>query len=98
MTGQDEIETVFDQLEAYSTNKTALECQLIVVPCYGTLPFEEQQRIFEPTPQGFRKVINLYVPRIVHYRPNNYFSEYLGRISHKHCRNFHNNRRNCLCY
>ncbi|KAG4070863.1 hypothetical protein HA402_011089 [Bradysia odoriphaga] len=56
LTGQDEIETVFDSLEHHSTkHRNSLE--MIVVPCYGTLPFEEQQKIFDATPPGYRKIV-----------------------------------------
>lgn len=50
LTGQDEIEAVWEDLERQ------YELPLIVVPCYGTLPFEEQQKIFEITQPGHRKV------------------------------------------
>lgn len=64
LTGQDEIETVFDELEKYSSGKNSSELQLIVVPCYGTLPFEEQQKMFGRAPNGFRKVILLMLQKI----------------------------------
>lgn len=59
LTGQDEIETISDELDEYSRRQVAPELELIVVPCYGTLPFEQQQKIFERTPKGFRKVFKL---------------------------------------
>lgn len=64
LTGQNEIEAINEELEGYCTQQ-----QLIVVPCYGTLPFEEQQKMFERTPPGFRKV---YVFHKLIISQNNY--------------------------
>ncbi|KAJ6646953.1 ATP-dependent RNA helicase DHX8 [Pseudolycoriella hygida] len=60
LTGQDEIEKVYDELSAISESKVAqkaLELQLMVVPCHASLPFEDQQKIFLSTPEGFRKIV-----------------------------------------
>lgn len=61
LTGQDEIEKIQEELDARSTIKNVLGLELLVVPCYGILPFDEQQKIFERTPAGFRKVNMLWV-------------------------------------
>ncbi len=47
--GQDEIEQVWDKI----ANCNGLH----IVPCYGALPFEEQQKIFDDTPVNHRKVV-----------------------------------------
>ncbi|KAF8333508.1 mRNA splicing factor RNA helicase [Cantharellus anzutake] len=56
-TGQDEIETAMeninDTLHALG-NKVA---ELTVCPIYANLPSEMQAKIFEPTPEGARKVV-----------------------------------------
>ncbi len=87
LAGQDEIETVFDALEEYSPRKNASDLQLMVVPCYGNLPFDEQQKMFDPTPQGCRKVIfceEMYSLSIICMLS-------IDCAGHKHCRNFSNN-------
>lgn len=61
LTGQDEIEKVYDELYDHSRRDHPLE--MILVQCYGTLPFEEQQKIFERAPLGSRKVNFFWIQR-----------------------------------
>lgn len=53
------MEQVWDTLDLRwgSMATTSLYDDLMVVPCYGALPFAEQQKIFEETPPGQRKVV-----------------------------------------
>ena len=57
LTGRDEIESVYDIL---------LKCQdmfpsdwlgMVVSPLFAALPSPQQQKVFQPTPKGYRKVI-----------------------------------------
>lgn len=50
LSGQDEIESSWDSLARHPGD------DLLIVPCYGALPLEDQERIFDPTPKGCRKV------------------------------------------
>lgn len=57
LTGQEEIDTSCEVL--YEKVKALGESiqELIILPVYSSLPSEMQSRIFEPTPEGSRKVI-----------------------------------------
>lgn len=57
LTGQDEIETVSQNLYELSSKFDAQVAPLIICPIYANLPPEEQQKIFTPTPAGSRKVV-----------------------------------------
>lgn len=57
LTGQDEIESMHETLiEACDKIGSSIN-KLIVAPIYANLPPKEQQKIFEPTPPGARKVV-----------------------------------------
>ena len=57
LTGQEEIDTsceiLFERMKALGPNVP----ELIILPVYSALPSEMQSRIFEPAPQGSRKVV-----------------------------------------
>lgn len=57
LTGQEEIDTscevLYEKVKALGDNIQ----ELIILPVYSSLPSEMQSRIFEPTPEGSRKVI-----------------------------------------
>lgn len=55
LTGQEEIETCEELLEAKMKNEQ--NCELICVPVYSHLPSELQARIFESSPVGSRKIV-----------------------------------------
>lgn len=61
--GQQEIEEVENmiremQKESMSATNTAfLNANLLIVPIYANLPTEQQSKIFEPTPEGTRKIV-----------------------------------------
>ena len=57
LTGQEEIEAAAEALAARSRALGGTIRELIVAPIYASLPAEQQARIFEPTPDGARKVI-----------------------------------------
>ena len=57
LTGQDEIEKCEDMLTEKLKMIPSKGKGLIVVPIYSTLPSDQQAKIFEPTPQGFRKCV-----------------------------------------
>ncbi|AMD21931.1 HFR076Wp [Eremothecium sinecaudum] len=57
LTGQEEIDTCCEILyERIKTLGDAVQ-QLVLLPVYSALPSEIQSKIFEPTPEGTRKVI-----------------------------------------
>ncbi|KAJ3221793.1 DEAH-box ATP-dependent RNA helicase prp22 [Clydaea vesicula] len=57
LTGQEEIDTsceiLFERMKALGNSVP----ELIILPIYSTLPSEMQSKIFEPTPEGSRKVV-----------------------------------------
>ena len=57
LTGQEEIDTsceiLFERMKALGSTVP----ELIILPVYSTLPSEQQSRIFEPAPEGARKVV-----------------------------------------
>ncbi|KAH3673543.1 hypothetical protein WICMUC_003650 [Wickerhamomyces mucosus] len=57
LTGQDEIEAMAENLQETSRKLGNRIKEMIVCPIYANLPQELQQRIFEPTPKGSRKVV-----------------------------------------
>lgn len=58
LTGQDEIETMAEDLAETSRKLGASAPELIICPIYANLPQEDQAKIFEPTPPGkCRKVV-----------------------------------------
>lgn len=54
--GQDEIEAAQENLEETARALGNKVAELIICPIYANLPTEMQARIFEPTPEGARKV------------------------------------------
>lgn len=57
LTGQDEIEAAEQQLTETARKLGNRVKELIVCPIYANLPSELQSKIFEPTPDGARKVV-----------------------------------------
>ncbi|KAJ3289529.1 hypothetical protein HK104_007398 [Borealophlyctis nickersoniae] len=57
LTGQEEIEMAEESLKSICRNLGSKIAELIVVPCYANLPSDLQTKIFEPTPEGARKVV-----------------------------------------
>jgi ATP-dependent RNA helicase DHX8/PRP22 len=57
LTGQEEIDTsceiLFERMKALGSTVP----ELIILPVYSSLPSEQQSRIFEPAPEGARKVV-----------------------------------------
>jgi len=56
-TGQDEIDTAMENLQETARALGNKVGELIVCPIYANLPSEMQAKIFEPTPDGARKVV-----------------------------------------
>ena len=56
-TGQDDIELAATEIEETAKKLGNRAAQLVVAPIYSSMPSELQQKIFEPTPLGARKVI-----------------------------------------
>ena len=56
-TGQEEIETAEQILKLRTQALGSKIRELIICPIYATLPSERQAEIFEPTPEGARKVV-----------------------------------------
>lgn len=59
LTGQDEIEAAQENLEETARALGNKVAELMICPIYANLPTEMQSRIFEPTPEGARKVSHL---------------------------------------
>lgn len=57
LTGQDEIETAQENILTTAESLGSKIKELIVCPIYSTMPSDQQQKIFEPTPPGARKVV-----------------------------------------
>ena len=57
LTGQEEIEATHEMLVARTRGLGSKIAELIILPIYSTLPSEMQAKIFEPTPEGARKVV-----------------------------------------
>ncbi|OMJ29644.1 Pre-mRNA-splicing factor ATP-dependent RNA helicase-like protein cdc28 [Smittium culicis] len=57
LTGQDEIEQAMESLKVACRALGSKINELIVCPIYSNLPSELQAKIFDPTPDGSRKVI-----------------------------------------
>ncbi|WVQ85385.1 hypothetical protein IAT38_007550 [Cryptococcus sp. DSM 104549] len=57
LTGQDEIEAAEENLKETMYALGDKVPELIVAPIYANLPSEMQSKIFEPTPEGARKVV-----------------------------------------
>ncbi|KAA0158097.1 hypothetical protein FNF31_03884 [Cafeteria roenbergensis] len=56
-TGQDEIESAIESITERTRALGGRIKELIALPLYSALPADQQARIFEPTPEGARKVI-----------------------------------------
>ncbi|GAA6063211.1 hypothetical protein JCM10212_006844 [Sporobolomyces blumeae] len=57
LTGQDEIEAAQENLEETARALGNKVAELMICPIYASLPTEMQSKIFEPTPEGARKVV-----------------------------------------
>ncbi|KAL6962428.1 Pre-mRNA-splicing factor ATP-dependent RNA helicase DEAH1, partial [Sarracenia purpurea var. burkii] len=57
LTGQEEIETAEEILKHRTRGLGTKILELIICPIYANLPTELQAKIFEPTPEGARKVV-----------------------------------------
>ncbi|XP_078181009.1 pre-mRNA-splicing factor ATP-dependent RNA helicase DEAH1-like [Carex rostrata] len=57
LTGQEEIETLDEILKHRTRGLGTKISELIICPIYANLPTELQAKIFEPTPEGARKVV-----------------------------------------
>ncbi|KAH3665833.1 hypothetical protein OGAPHI_004021 [Ogataea philodendri] len=57
LTGQDEIESMADNLAETCLKLGDQIPELVICPIYANLPSDQQRLIFEPTPEGARKVV-----------------------------------------
>lgn len=57
LTGQDEIESMADNLTLTCQKLGSRIKEMIICPIYANLPSDMQQKIFDPTPKGARKVV-----------------------------------------
>ncbi|GAV27425.1 hypothetical protein PMKS-000893 [Pichia membranifaciens] len=57
LTGQDEIETMAENLAETCKKLEGQIKEMVICPIYANLPPEQQKRIFEPTPKNARKVV-----------------------------------------
>lgn len=57
LTGQDEIEAAEQNITDISRKLGSRIPELVICPIYANLPSELQSKIFEPTPEGARKVV-----------------------------------------
>lgn len=55
--GQEEIEKVGDMLYGKLEDISSLDDQLLIIHCYGGLSMDEQQKMFDPAPPNYRKVV-----------------------------------------
>ncbi|KPJ06495.1 hypothetical protein RR48_14234 [Papilio machaon] len=57
LTGQEEIETCVEMLQDRTKRLGKKIKELLILPVYANLPSDMQAKIFEPTPEGARKVV-----------------------------------------
>ncbi|KAF5382708.1 hypothetical protein D9615_002811 [Tricholomella constricta] len=57
LTGQEEIEACHENLQETARALGNKIAELVICPIYANLPSEMQAKIFEPTPEGARKVV-----------------------------------------
>lgn len=57
LTGQDEIEAAEQEITETAKKLGSRVKELVICPIYANLPSELQAKIFEPTPEGARKVV-----------------------------------------
>jgi pre-mRNA-splicing factor ATP-dependent RNA helicase DHX16 len=57
LTGQDEIEAAEQNISEIARKLGSRVPELVICPIYANLPSELQSKIFEPTPEGARKVV-----------------------------------------
>lgn len=57
LTGQDEIETMAENLTETCKKLAGQIKEMVICPIYANLPPEQQKKIFEPTPKNARKVV-----------------------------------------
>ncbi|KAK7441719.1 hypothetical protein VKT23_016382 [Stygiomarasmius scandens] len=57
LTGQEEIEACHESLQETARTLGNKIAELVICPIYANLPSEMQAKIFEPTPEGARKVV-----------------------------------------
>ncbi|TPX31860.1 hypothetical protein SmJEL517_g04900 [Synchytrium microbalum] len=57
LTGQEEIESVTNILNEASRELPPTALKLLVAPIFANLPTWQQSQVFEPTPEGHRKVV-----------------------------------------
>uniref|UniRef100_A0A0W0EVK0 RNA helicase n=1 Tax=Moniliophthora roreri TaxID=221103 RepID=A0A0W0EVK0_MONRR len=57
LTGQEEIEACHENLQETARTLGNKIAELVICPIYANLPSEMQAKIFEPTPEGARKVV-----------------------------------------
>ncbi|CAG4944483.1 unnamed protein product [Colias eurytheme] len=57
LTGQEEIETCVEMLQERTKRLGKKLKELVILPVYANLPSDMQAKIFEPTPEGARKVV-----------------------------------------
>ncbi|KAM0922381.1 hypothetical protein ACQ4PT_006212 [Festuca glaucescens] len=57
LTGQEEIETVEEVLKERMRTLASKMAEMVICPIYANLPTELQAKIFEPAPEGTRKVV-----------------------------------------
>ncbi|KAJ3703886.1 hypothetical protein LUZ61_007591 [Rhynchospora tenuis] len=57
LTGQEEIEVVDEKLRDLTRGLGTKIGELVICPIYANLPNELQAKVFEPTPEGARKVV-----------------------------------------
>lgn len=88
LTGQDEIEAAEESLKETMYALGDKVPELIIAPIYANLPSEMQSKIFEPTPEGARKVsfffLLLFSAKWLLITDTLGF---VGRVGYKHCRN-----------
>jgi HrpA-like RNA helicase len=57
LTGQEEIENLGKLIEEQAKGLEKGEFSLLVCPIFAALPTSQQRKVFEPTPEGMRKIV-----------------------------------------
>jgi hypothetical protein len=90
--GQDEIDTAQENLQETARALGNKVGELIVCPIYANLPSEMQAKIFEPTPEGARKVGHSIGDGLVQA----HIDCLSGCSCHQYCGDLYHHRRCCV--
>ncbi len=57
MPGQEDIERMSDKFKKIARENPLMTPKLLIRKCFACLPMKKQKRIFDRTPDGYRKIV-----------------------------------------